>query len=48
MLQVMEVLLINREQWVDVDPDTKPTSMSKEDWETKKGEKYDFQLYFSY
>jgi hypothetical protein len=32
----MEDLLVDREQWVVVDPSTKPTSMSKEDWESWK------------
>jgi hypothetical protein len=29
----MEDLLVDREQWVVVDPGTKPISMLKEDWE---------------
>ena len=29
----MEDLLVDKEQWVVVDLDTKPTSMSKEDWD---------------
>ena len=29
----MEYLLVDKEQWPTVDPDTKPTAMSKEDWD---------------
>ena len=29
----MEYLLVDKEQWAVVDPGTKPTSMSIEDWE---------------
>ena len=29
----MEDLLVDREQWIAVDPSTKPTAMSQEDWD---------------
>ena len=32
----MEDLLVDQEQWVAVDPSTKPTSMSKENWKKPK------------
>ena len=28
----MEDLLVGKYQWIDVDPGTKPTAMSDEDW----------------
>ena len=29
----MEDLLVDQEQWIVVDPGTKPTGMSQEDWD---------------
>ena len=29
----MEDLLVDREQWIVVDPGTKPTAMSQDDWD---------------